>query len=116
MSGTMIDFYQFGEIVIEGKVYTSDVIVSPSGVKSDWRRKVGHRLAIDDLKEVMGQEPEVLVVGTGSWGAMEVPPETRRYVESQGTELIAENTEKACNTYNRLCSSCRVVAILHLTC
>ena len=111
----MIDSYRFGEIVIQGKKYTSDVIISPLGVTS-WWRKEGHELHTEDLTEVLQQKPEVLVVGTGKYGLVTVLPETRHCLEEMGIELVAQDTEQACHTYNQLCSSRKVIAALHLTC
>ncbi len=56
------------------------------------------------------------MVGTGYSGLLRVLPETKDYLKSKGIELIAERTSKACETYNRLSKSRRVVAALHLTC
>lgn len=112
----MIDSYDFGRIVIDGKRYNSDLIVFPEKVRDGWWRKEGHRLQIEDLKDVLEAKPEVLVVGTGYSGMMTVPPETRRYVESKGIQLIAQKTAEACKTFNRLVKSRKVVAALHLTC
>ena len=112
----MIDSYDFGRIVINGKRYNSDLIVFPDNVRDDWWRKEGHRLHVEDLKDVLEAKPEVLVVGTGYSGLMTVPPETRNYVESEGIELIAQKTAVACKTFNRLVKSRKVVAALHLTC
>ena len=112
----MIDSYDFGRIVINGKRYNSDLIVFPDKVRDGWWRKEGHRLHVEDLKDVLEAKPEVLVVGTGYSGLMTVPPETRKYVESEGIELIAQNTREACETFNLLVKSRKVVAALHLTC
>jgi len=111
-----IESYQFGNITIDGETYTSDVIIYPDRVDSSWWRKQGHRLSIEDLKGIMEAEPEVLVVGMGSPGLMQVPPETRDYIEARGIELVVEPTDKAWKTYNRLKDSRKVVAALHLTC
>jgi len=56
------------------------------------------------------------VVGTGYSGMMNVPPETRKSVESEGIELIVQKTAEACQTFNHLIESRTVVAALHLTC
>jgi len=112
----MIDSYDFGRIVIDGKRYNSDLIVFPDKVRDGWWRKEGHRLHVEDLKDVLEAKPEMLVVGTGYSGLMTVPPETRKYVESEGIELIAQKTTEACKTFNRLVKSRKVVAALHLTC
>ena len=112
----MIDSYRSGEIIIDGKVYTSDVIILHHQVKDDWWRGEGHKLCADDLKVVIMEKPEVLVVGTGDSGMMRVPPETIQYLASLGIELISETTEKTCQTYNKLLGSKKVVAAIHLTC
>jgi len=112
----MIDSYDFGRIIIDGKRYSSDLIVFPDKVRDGWWRKEGHRLHVEDLKDVLEAKPEVLVVGTGYSGLMTVPPETRKFVESEGIELIAQKTAEACKTFNRLVKSRKVVAALHLTC
>jgi len=112
----MIDSYDFGRIIIDGKRYNRDLIVFSDRVKDGWWRKEGHRLHIADLKEVLEAKPEVLVVGTGYYGAMTVPPETRKPIESEGIELIVQKTAEACKTFNRLMESRKVVAALHLTC
>ena len=112
----MIDSYDFGRITINGKHYTTDLLVFPEKIKADWWRKKGHNLHIADLKEVLEAKPEVLVIGTGYSGMMKVPPETRSYIESEGIELVVQKTAEACKTFNRVAESRTVVAALHLTC
>ena len=112
----IIDSYQFGEIVINGRQYSSDVIIFPDSVRNNWWRKISHQLCLDDIAEVLTENPEVLVVGTGSSGLVKVLPEVRQVVDARGIELIVEATDKACHTYNQLCRSRRAVAALHLTC
>ena len=112
----IIDSYQFGLIVINGKKYTSDVIIFPDRVRDNWWRKTGHQLCLDDIAEVLTENPEVLVVGTGASGLVKVLPEVRQVVDARGIELVVEATDKACHTYNQFCHSRRAVAALHLTC
>jgi len=40
----MIESYKFGEILIDGVTYTSDVIIYPDSVDFKWWRKEGHLL------------------------------------------------------------------------
>lgn len=112
----MIESYSFGRIVIDGRAYTSDVIVYPDHVQDDWRRKAGHRLDPDDLKGLLEQEARMVIVGTGSSGLVRVPPETLEFLESEGFEVLVQRTDQACETYNRLSEQGAVVAALHLTC
>jgi hypothetical protein len=113
----VIDSYDFGQIVINGRRYTSDVIVFPDRVKADWWRKEGHRLHVEDVKEALEEKPNVLVVGTGYSGLVKVLPETEKYVRSRGVELIVQRTGEAYKTFNRLVKSGKkAIAAFHLTC
>ena len=111
-----IENYSFGRVTINGKDYTSDVIIYPDRVDSSWWRKEGHRLQIDDLKDIIGANPEVLIVGTGAYGVMAVSNETAEFLKKKGIRLITEKTRNACDTYNKISGSGRVIAALHLTC
>ncbi len=111
-----IESYRFGEIVVDGRRYSSDLIVYPDRVDSQWWREEGHSLSPADVWEVLQTPPEVLVIGQGSLGRMDVPAETLRRLRDSGMEVIAERTGQACETYNRLRRTRGVVAALHLTC
>jgi hypothetical protein len=112
-----IEHYSFGNITIDGKTYTSDVIIYPGRIDSSWWRKEGHKLQIADLNDVINAKPEVLVVGTGYSGAMAVPKETISYLESKGMKVYVERTAKAVELFNELQKKGKIViAALHLTC
>ena len=112
----LVDSYQFGLIVVNGKKYTSDVIIFPERVRGGWWRKSGHQLCLGDIAEVMTENPEVLIVGTGASGLVRVLPEVQEELEARGIKLIVEPTSEACDRYNQLCHSQRVIATLHITC
>lgn len=110
-----IDSYRFGEIVVDGNKYTGDVIILPGRVLS-WWRKTGHTVELADLKAVVDADPEVLVIGTGAYGAMRVLPEVNEFFSSKGITLVVLLSAAACERYNQLCQKHRVAAALHLTC
>ncbi|MFC2024987.1 Mth938-like domain-containing protein [Chloroflexota bacterium] len=112
----IIDSYHFGEIVIDGKKYSSDVVIFPDRVRDSWWRKTGHELCLEDIAEVIDENPEVLLVGTGVSGLMKVLPEVKQEAKARHIQFIVEPTSKACDIYNRLSHSRKVVATLHLTC
>jgi len=118
----MIEKYDFGVLRVDGKEYRRDVIIYREGarggprVDASWWRKEGHRLDRADLDEVVKAKPEVLVVGTGYDGCMQVPEETVEFLKKLGIELFAGPTQEACRRYNELQNVRNVVAALHLTC
>jgi len=112
----VIEHYDFGEMIVDGKRYTSDLIIFPGRIKSNWWRREGHKLHIDDLREVINEKPEILVVGTGYSGIMKVPRETIEYVEKEGIKIIVKPTPEAYKIFNDLSKKHNVVGAFHLTC
>jgi hypothetical protein len=112
-----INSYSFGSIVIDGKTYTKDIIVSDNVLNPNWWRKEGHSLAVEDIKEILEDECEVIVIGTGYDGEMVVPLETKKHIESLGIDIITKKTTEAVKTYNKLLEDGRkVIGAFHLTC
>jgi hypothetical protein len=111
-----IESYRFGKIVIDGETYPKDVIIFPEGVKPNWWREQGHSLSMNDLKDVIAAQPKMLILGTGTFGRMQIPAETLSQIEEAGIEVCAEKTEKACQIYNQRKDEGNVIAALHLTC
>ncbi len=103
-------------MVIDGKTYTSDVILYPDKVDDSWWRKSGHLLQKEDLRDVIQYNPEILIVGTGAYGLMKILDETKQFLEAKGIELISEETKEAGKIYNELKERKKVVAAFHLTC
>ncbi len=113
----MINDYLFGSITINNQSYRSDVIIYPDRVDANWWRKEGHALYPADIKEVIVQNPEVLVVGTGAYGVLKVSKEVYEIAAEKGIELIVCKTPDACKEFNYLIQSGKIViAALHLTC
>ena len=112
-----IGSYDFGSIVIDGKTYRSDIIVSADKLQPNWRREEGHSLTIADIQEIIGEKCKILVIGTGYFGAMVVPPETMKHIGSLGIEIIAQKTPEAVETCNKLLEEGQeVIGAFHLTC
>ena len=79
-----IDNFEFGSIVIDGKRYTSDLIIYPDGrVVTSWRRKRGHRLSGDDIVELVDSQPEVIIAGTGVSGLVKPEKELQETLQKK---------------------------------
>jgi len=111
-----IDSYSSGRIVIDGVVYTSDVILAEGKVDSSWWRKEGHRLDPEDLETVLRAKPDILIIGIGHSGALKVPSETQQFLRTKGIEFKILRTGEACKTFNEIVGTRSVAAALHLTC
>jgi hypothetical protein len=111
-----IDSYTFGAIIINGKTYTSDVIIYPGRVDSTWWRKEGHLLQFADVEKALQARPEVLIIGTGYSGVMRVPAETVDRIAGRGIDVKVERTATAVDVFNDLQGRKTVIAALHITC
>jgi hypothetical protein len=112
----MIEHYKFGEFIIDGKEYRSNVVLL--GIEARGGRYLpGHQLKIDDFLPLVAYKPDVIIIGTGAYGSVKVPNEIRNYIEKRGIKLIIEKTGDACRTYNSLIKEGKkVAAFLHDTC
>lgn len=111
----VIESYSFGRMVIDGRTYTSDLIIAGDEVFPNWWRKEGHRLQPEDLKTAVDSKPDVLVIGTGAYGIMTVPEETIKYLEEAGIEVICQPTGQAVELFNKITDR-KKAAAFHLTC
>jgi len=113
----MIEQYSFGSIVINGVSYRNDVKIIQGKVVPEWWRKRGHFVDVDDIQDILKLKPDILVLGKGSPGQMKSTEALRKFLKTNGVELIEEKTSKAFKTFNRLFNKGNnVSAGFHLTC
>jgi len=112
----MINSYRFGEIVVDNITYRKDLFITECGVHSNWRREKGHHISLNDLDIVINHHPEILIIGTGSFGRVEIDESVKSFLDTAGIQLLEFKTDTACKTYNDLTNENDIIAALHLTC
>jgi hypothetical protein len=113
----MIIAYEFGSIIVDGKEYTTDIIIYPDGhVRDSWWRKDGHRLSNEDLTDLIESQPEIIIAGTGAYGFMQPEEELKNQLQRRGIEFKSAPSGEAMKLYNELYGKKRVGACFHLTC
>ena len=119
-----IEEYSRGRFVIVGQTHSDqgegvgkDIRLIGTEV-SEWKERKGHSLEKSMVTGVFGRDLDVLIIGIGIDGAIEVPDETRQYIHDNGiSRLILKKTPKACEKYNEMYHEGRAVALLaHGTC
>jgi hypothetical protein len=110
-----IEQYSFGRVTIDGEEHSRDVIVLPKRVIGSWWRKDGHGLVLEDLKDVLEELPERLIVGTGAHGRLRPDPATIERLRERGIEVDVLPTDEAVRRYGEL-NPAATAAALHLTC
>lgn len=111
-----IDSYSFGKIIVDGVVYTRDLKIFPDKIVSNWWRKEGHLLQQEDMEDVFLFKPEVVVVGKGMFGVMEISPGVKERLTKMGVDLLEEKTGMAVEIFNRIFPARITVGLFHLTC
>jgi hypothetical protein len=113
----MIEDYNFGKIVVDGMTYRDDIKIVQGRVVSDWWRRSGHTVHLEDISDILATVPDVLVIGKGNPGYMQVAPDLKEHLRQSGIRLIEEKTAQAVKTFNRMCREGRHAAAgFHLTC
>ena len=112
-----IDSYRFGEMLVNGRSYNSDLIIFNDRIEDQWWRENGHMVMLQDLNDVISADPDVLVVGRGKLGAMKIPEETADAIEGAGIQLVDARTEEAVEVFNQIANTGKAgVGAFHLTC
>ena len=113
-----IDDYRFGHIRIDGSDYSDDVMIVGGQVLSPWwREHGGHVYDLRDMAALLEEVPPAVVLGTGRYGRVRIPDETRQALEEAGAEVVVARTPEAVEEYNRRADEGQdVAAALHLTC
>lgn len=114
----MIEACSFGSMTIDGRTYTTDLLIFPDGRVADaWWRAEGHRFTHPDIEELMLAQPDILVAGTGVYGRVKIDSELRRVLFQAAIELVAVRNKKAIRAFNlALQKGRRVAGCFHLTC
>jgi len=113
----MIDSCSFGQLVVDGCTYTSDLIIYPDGrVLDGWWRERGHRLSLDDIARLVARRPDIIIAGTGVNGLMQPAPDLAENLERRGIRFLAAPNDQAAAAYNAHCTVRRTAAGFHLFC
>ena len=117
-SNKLIESYVSGRSMrVAGKTYTTDLKIIGDTVKDNWWRRKGHRLLSDDIVDILESRPDVLVVGTGYAGNLDIPANLRRDIAELGVRLLSERTAEAVELFNRhRTREENVAGAFHLTC
>ncbi|MEK6826341.1 MAG: Mth938-like domain-containing protein, partial [Nanoarchaeota archaeon] len=72
----MIDEHKFGSFVINGRRYLGDIKIINGKVRH-WEDREKHAVTVADMKSILESDPELIIVGTGNSGYLEMPAEIK---------------------------------------
>ena len=110
----MIRSVSEGRIRIADQTYDSTVALTLDNVIADWPVKPLDELGEDDFSALLGENPEIIVLGTGSRNVFP-PRELVFAMARRGIGFEVMDTAAAARTFNVLASEGRsVAAVLYL--
>lgn len=116
------DSSSFGEVLINGKAYGGVLVVGNQVEERDdprLEREVGsdHLVGGWEVKRLLSNEPEVVIIGSGVSGVLRVQPQIREQFKKAKVELLVLTTPRAIEEYNSLVEMGKKVnALIHTTC
>jgi len=127
-----IDQVEWAKIIIEGKEYSQVLLVGNEVIERDsatLHQLFGttHKMSDFEIERLLEGEPEIIIVGNGWDGALEINEKLKMKISSfakasedrkkLGIELKVLRTPEAVEEYNRLEEEGkRVNALIHTTC
>ncbi len=113
-----INHYEFGKVIVDKKVYSWDIKIVKGEVVPNWYRKEGHKLYLEDIKDILDVSPKTIIVGTGANSVMEVLDEVKDYCKNKNINLYILNSYEAVNLFNKAVEENKetIALCLHLTC
>lgn len=113
-----ISDYEFGKITINGTVYTSDLKIFSNKIFPNWWRKEGHKLYIEDIKDILEENPHILIIGCGANSMLEVDKKLVEQLKNKNIKFYIVDTYKAVELFNRLYPNfnSKIALCIHLTC
>jgi hypothetical protein len=122
-----IERYLWGSFVINGEEHTGsgenrkgkgkDIMILSGNVRR-WKERQGHILTESMVERVLENGCDILIIGNGAEGALEVPDSVIDYLNDNGVaRVMVLKTPDACRAYNELFRKGMDVALLaHGTC
>jgi len=113
----MITDFSFGKIVVNDRTYMDDIKIIRGQVISDWWRKSGHRVDVEDIADILESDPEIVIIGKGSPGLMKTSAPLREKLATHNIGLIEKKTSKAIEVFNKFFQEGkRVAGGFHISC
>ena len=111
----------FGSITIDGKTFGYDVIIRLEGTIEKRKKKLSkkiygtsHTISLDEAKYFFEKNAELIIIGSGQYGAAELSNEAVEYFKKKDCKIILKPTAKATKEWNN--AEGKIIGLFHITC
>jgi hypothetical protein len=119
----MFGWTSFGKVKFNDDIYTTDIYVDTemnvherNTFMPEERFGTSHEICADELLEILTEDCEALVIGTGQQGIAKLTRDAYDLVAQRQLELHMYESPKAISVYNEICNKKKTVALIHVTC
>jgi len=116
-----IEGSKFGNITVGGKTYDYDVIIRLSGKVKKRQKKLSkkqygtsHIISKAEAKFVFEKGCDLIIIGAGHEGNVQLSPEAKGYFENKKCGVILQPTPQAIRSFNH--SKANKIGLMHVTC
>ncbi len=112
----------FGEVIIDGQKYGDVLVITDEIIPRDSELLhklfgTNHRIADEEIGKLIEGKPDIIVIGAGQSGLLEVTEDAKRKLEESGAEIETYETPIAIGKFNEACNlGKKVNALIHTTC
>lgn len=117
-----IDSTKFGEITIDDKKYGQVLIIGDAVFERDEEKlrnlfDTTHQIGDWEIEQLLKGNPEIVIVGTGQNGVLQVEKIFLERLRKAGVEVVAAITPEAIRIYNEKTKQGKKVnTLIHTTC
>jgi len=112
----MIDSFSEGKMVINGSIYRADLrILSNHKIIDNWQPKEASKIVWEDVVDLVDEDLELLIFGTGKSGNMKPDKELIKKLRSMNIEFYFAPTLQSISYYNQQNMGKYTAACFHLT-
>jgi len=112
----------FGGVRINGQDFSQVLVVGEEIEERDAQRLnqlygTTHRIGPWEVEKLLSNKPEIIIIGNGQSGVLEVTSEVEEKIRASGAELKVLLTPEAISEFNKLYQEGKKVnALIHTTC
>ena len=117
----VINKTSFGSITISGKTYDHDIVINLNGEVVKRKKKLSkkvygtsHKVSMEEAKFILEENAEVVIIGNGQYGALELSNEAREYFQKKHCKVNVLPTSEAIEAWNN--EGGKAVGMFHVTC
>lgn len=112
----MFGWTTFGKVKFKDTIYDTDIYVDTDMNARERSVIDHHQITSEELEDILTPDTEALVIGTGQQGIAKLTKDGYDLIDRKKLELHMYESPRAIKEYNRICTTRKTIAIIHVTC